>query len=288
MSVRTDRAAGSAPAPVLTPTGISVTTWDDRRPDDDREPGDERRPDDEHGPGHRRTPALLLHCDASTGVGDFRAQRPLAERRPLHLPDRPGYGASPRVRVDFEAETDHYLPLLEGGVHVVGHSNGGVAAMILAARAPEAVRSLTLVEPPAFGITEHPDAVTTRRQLVDLWESGTEDEFAFWTAFSTLIGEKPWPRRPLPDTLLPGVRAAMGSRGPWEARPDWATLRAATFPVLVISGGHHAGFEAVADAIAEHTGGERLVLPGRRHMVPAVGAAFNDAVEGHWSRAERD
>jgi pimeloyl-ACP methyl ester carboxylesterase len=192
------------------------------------------------------------------------------------------------VRVDFEAETDHYLPLLEDGAHLVGHSNGGVAAMILAARAPELVRSLALVEPPAFGITEHPDAVRTRRGLVDLWESGTEDEFDFWTAFSTLIGEKPWPRRPLPEALLPGVRAVMGSRGPWEARPDWATLRTAAFPVLVISGGHHAGFEAVADAIAENTDGERLVLPGRRHMVPAVGAAFNEAVEEHWSRAERD
>ena len=80
----------------------------------------------------------------------------------------------------------------------------------------------------------------------------------------------------------------MSSRGPWEARPDFSTLRAADFPILVISGGHHAGFEAVADAIAEHSGAERLVLPGRRHMVPAVGEAFNEALERHWSRAERD
>nr|WP_281379658.1 alpha/beta hydrolase [Flexivirga oryzae] len=228
----------------------------------------------------------MIHCDAATGLGAWRAQMPLADRWRLVVPDRPGYGRSPSPRVDFEAESGCYIPLLGSGAHVVGHSYGGVAAMYLAAAAPGLIRSLTLVEPPAFGISDSPEVVATRDQLKQLWADHSIDRFDFWSRFCELIGEPPWPRRPLPPQLDDGVRALMHSRGPWEARPDWTTLRSAQFPKLVISGGHHAGFEEIADTIARRTVAERCTLPGRRHMVPQVGNPFNGLAEDFWQRAD--
>ena len=91
----------------------------------------------ETGSGPR---AVLLHCDAATGASGWRAQRELAARWTLVTPDRPGYGRSPRVQVDFEAEAPGHAQLLDGDAHLVGHSNGGVSAMYVAALAPHAVR----------------------------------------------------------------------------------------------------------------------------------------------------
>src|SRR5690625_320994 len=97
---------------------------------------------------------LLLHCDAATAASGWRQQRQLADRWTLVAPDRPGYGGSPAARVDFSTEFSAHLPLLGDGAHVVGHSYGGVVALFLAVAAPGLVRSLTVVEPPAFGLSD--------------------------------------------------------------------------------------------------------------------------------------
>lgn len=229
---------------------------------------------------------LLLHCDATTAAGGWRRQRELAERWTLVTPDRPGYGQSPAVRVDFDTEPAVHLPLLGDGAHLVGHSYGGVVALLLAAAAPHLVHSLTVVEPPAFGLSETPEVVATRETLQALWDEDLDDPFVFYDRFSRTIGERPWPRPPLPATLEHGVRSLMGEHVPWDARPDLEALAAATFPVLVISGGHSAAFETVCDTIASRTRGERTVVRGQRHMVPQAGAPFNEALEGFWRRAE--
>lgn len=230
---------------------------------------------------------LLLHCDAATAASGWGRQRQLAERWTLVTPDRPGYGLSPAVRVDFETEPAAHLPLLADGAHIVGHSYGGVVAMLLAASAaPHLVHSLTVVEPPAFGLSEAPEVVATREEMQKLWDENLDDAFVFFDRFSRMIGERPWPRPPLPAILERGVRALMGEHVPWEARPDLDELAAAPFPVLVVSGGHKPAFETVCDTIAGRTGGERATVPGQRHMVPQVGAAFNELVEEFWRRAE--
>lgn len=76
------------------------------------------------------------------------------------------------------------------------------------------------------------------------------------------------------------MRALMGERVPWEAQADLEALRLT--PVLVVSGGHAPGLEAVCDAIAEVTGGQRAVLPGARHGVHRLGAGFNNLLERFW------
>jgi hypothetical protein len=69
------------------------------------------------------------------------------------LVDRRGFGASPADgRVDFERDAEDVAELLADGAHLVGHSYGGVVSLLAAARRPDAVRSLVLIEPPAFGV----------------------------------------------------------------------------------------------------------------------------------------
>ena len=101
----------------------------------------------------RGPPVVLVHGAVADGRATWMDQRPLAERWTLTVPDRPGFGENPPVeRVDFDVDAPLVAELLADGAHLVGHSYGGVISLLAAARRPEAVWSLTVVEPPAFGV----------------------------------------------------------------------------------------------------------------------------------------
>ena len=189
--------------------------------------------------------------------------------------------------MDFEHEAAVFEPILESGSHLVGHSYGGIVAMYLAAAAPQRILSLTVIEPPAFGLTEAPEAVKLRAAFQELWADGPREPFEFFRLFASLVGERPWPRPPLPPAMEAGVRALMGERAVWEARPDLDALAQAPFPVLVVSGGHAPGFETVCDAIASRTNAQRAVIRGAQHSVPRVGQPFNDLLEQFWLDSEK-
>lgn len=98
-------------------------------------------------------PVLFVHGSVGGGESTWSEQQPLAERWTLLLLDRPGYGSNPPVeREDFDVDAGHVAELLGDGVHLVGQSYGGVVSLLAAARRPEAVRSLTVIEPPAFAV----------------------------------------------------------------------------------------------------------------------------------------
>ena len=69
----------------------------------------------------------------------------------------------------------------------------------------------------------------------------------------------------------------MVERGPWEAEIPLDVLAAEPFPKLVVSGAHHAGFDAVCDVLEARLRAERLVLPGYGHTAQRH-PAFNDAL----------
>lgn len=78
----------------------------------------------------------------------------LAERYRVHLVNLPGFGTvrPPRRRFVLAEAASWLLAWieavgLEGGVHLVGHSMGGYLSLRLAARRPEVVRKLVLVDP---------------------------------------------------------------------------------------------------------------------------------------------
>lgn len=225
---------------------------------------------------------LLVHGSVGSGWSTFWAQRPLEERFTLVVPDRPGTPPNPPVEyVDFEEQAPLVAELLEDGAHLVGHSYGGVISLYAAALRPEAVRSLTLIEPPAFGIAlDDPAVAALAEELRVLWEqAGSMEPSVFLSEFSRrIIGRHLPPTMELPPDIEQGVRTLMVERLPSEADPPLEELARAPFPKLVVSGGHSAAFEAVCDVLEERLGAERAELPGAAHNAQQA-PGFNELLE---------
>src|SRR5690242_18959669 len=100
-----------------------------------------------------RARLLLVHCSVVNAELTWSAQKPLEDRFEIVAPNRRGFPPGPDVeRVDFEDEAVLLEQFLEPGTHLVGHSYGGVISLLAAARRPEHLRSLTVIEPPAFRV----------------------------------------------------------------------------------------------------------------------------------------
>ncbi len=231
---------------------------------------------------------LLVHGSVVNGEATWAAQGALAERFELVVPNRRGFPPGPDVdRVDFEDEAVWLEQFVEPGTHLVGHSYGGVISLFAAARYAADLRSLTVIEPPAFGIARGNAAAEA---FVDgarrLWQEGPRDPAAFLSAFLQAVGSAIPPGTFSPE-LLQGARTLMVERYPWEAEPPLDELAAAPFPKLVVSGAHSKPFDAVCDVLTERLGAERSVLPGAGHSVQRLGEPFNDLLTAFVEQAER-
>ncbi|MFC0541387.1 alpha/beta fold hydrolase [Kutzneria chonburiensis] len=229
---------------------------------------------------------VLVHGAVLGGREAWRGQRPLTERWTLHAVDRPGHGRSPAVgRQDFEAEAALVADeVLDRPVHLVGYSYGGLVAMDAALLRPDAVLSLTVVEPPATWLA-------LGNPVVDAWAAelralcaSTEPAEQMLRKFLPLAGAPVELTDPVHPTLLQGAERLRGARPPDEARPRLDALREADFPMLAVSGGHMEEYEAICDAIAKGTGAERVQCKGMAHLVPDVGEPFNTVLERFWRR----
>ena len=230
---------------------------------------------------------LLVHGSVVNGQATWGAQRPLEERFELVIPNRRGFPPGPDVeRVDFEDEAVWLEQYLEPGTHLVGHSYGGVISLFAAARRPELLRSLTVIEPPAFGVARgNPvaDAFVERATL--LWENGERVPEAFLRRFLTAVGSSV-PTGDFTPELLQGARALMVERYPWEAEIPLDELARTPFPKLVVSGGHSAAFDAVCDVLERTLGAQRAVLPGAGHSAQRLGEPFNARLAAFVESAE--
>ena len=213
---------------------------------------------------------VLVHGSVANGPATFAALEPLRARFELVVPNRGGYPPAPPVeRIDFEQQAEELTPLLEDGAHLVGHSYGGVIALLIAARHPEAVRSLAVSEPPAFGVARGDEEV--ERLIAGLqafFAAGPYEPAEYLRGFLALVGSELRLPEPVPADLEQGARAAMVERPPWEAEIPLDQLASAPFPKLVVSGAHNAAFDAVCDALEARLGAERAVLPGAGHSIP--------------------
>ena len=237
---------------------------------------------------------MLVHGSVLGGRATWTAQRPLADEFELVVVDRPGFPPNPPVdRVDFEADAQLVAQLLEPGDHLVGHSYGGVVALLAAASRPEAIASLTLIEPPAtrvaVGIPVVDDFAEAGRLL---YASGSADDPEIvLRRFLNAVGSELEPPRPLPPELEQGARALAVERGPWEAEIPLDALGAGTFPKLVVSGAHHPAFDAICDVLERELDAERLVLPGFDHAVqrhPEFNERLADFVRRSHAAERRD
>jgi pimeloyl-ACP methyl ester carboxylesterase len=193
------------------------------------------------------------------------------------MPTRTGYPPNPQLeRIDFERQAQELAGILEPGDHLVGHSYGGVVSLMAAPRAD--LRSLTVLEPPAFGVApEHPAVSELVGALAPLWPTDLEPE-AFLRAFVTRVGSQMSAPSPLPPEVEASVRAMMVERPPWEAQIPFEALAAAPFPKLVVSGGHSPAFDAVCDVLEERLEAARAVLPGAGHSIPRA-PGFTERLE---------
>ena len=230
---------------------------------------------------------LLVHGSVVNAELTWSAQKPLAERFEIVAPNRRGFPPGPDVeRVDFDDEAVWLEQFLEPGTHVVGHSYGGVCSLLLAARRPELVRSLTVIEPPAFGVARGvPAADEFMARIEEHWTSGPRDPGEFLRDFLAFVGSST-PAGNFSPELLQGARTLMVERPPSEAVIPFDVLGATPFPKLVVSGAHSAAFDAVCDVLEERLGAERAVLPGAGHSVQRLGEPFNELLKSFVARAE--
>jgi pimeloyl-ACP methyl ester carboxylesterase len=229
---------------------------------------------------------LLVHGSVVNGEVTWAAQRPLAERFDLVVPNRRGFPPGPEVdRVDFEDEAVWLDRYLEPGTHVVGHSYGGVISLLAAARRSELVRSLTVIEPPCLGVARGDPVVDAYEARSELLWHGSPEPATFLRAFLEGIGS-PIPSGEFSPALLQGARTLLVERHPWEAEIPCEELAAAPFPKLVVSGAHSEPLDIVCDVLERRLGAERAVLPGAGHSVQRLGRPFNDLLAAFVERAE--
>lgn len=237
------------------------------------------------GTGER---VVLVHGSFATGPTEWEGQRALADQgyqlvvptRRAYLPDHAGEGE------DFLVDSQDVAALLGDGAHLVGHSYGGLSALIAAAAHPEAVRSLVLAEPPVFSAaSEHPDVAHLRDLLARvLAHQGSDREFIdeFLRAVGTPVEELPPELVEALTGMAPTVRHG---RPPWDVRVPADRLAEASFPILVVSGNHHPAFTAMCEALTRALGAQHRTVEGAGHEIQMVAEEFNAVLLGLWSRA---
>jgi pimeloyl-ACP methyl ester carboxylesterase len=236
----------------------------------------------------RRSRIVFVHGSVMGGQPTWSGQRSLAGLFELEIVERPGFPPNPPIDdVDFDEDAVLVAEALGEGAHLVGHSYGGVIALLAAAAAPRRTRSLTVIEPPAMRVARGtPAADAFAREGIAWWRDGpTDDPETFLRGFLRFVGSDYDPPSPLPPALEQGARMLIVERGPWEAEIPLDELAATGIPVLVVSGGHNAGFDAVCDVLVERLGAERLVLPGYGHTAQRH-PGFNERLGEFVRRAE--
>jgi pimeloyl-ACP methyl ester carboxylesterase len=177
--------------------------------------------------------------------------------------------------------------LLGDGAHLVGHSYGGLGAILAAARRPTATLSLTLLEPAvtACGLAE-PAWSGLVDALRDFWQDRTLSDHDWVVEFLVAVGSDP---AEFPPEFLAEAAASApllrNGRPPFDAELPLDAVREAKYPKLVVSGGHHAGFDAMCLDLADQIGAESAVVDGAGHEIQFTGQPLNELLGNLWRRS---
>ncbi|HVT21679.1 MAG TPA: alpha/beta fold hydrolase [Mycobacteriales bacterium] len=213
-------------------------------------------------------------------------------------PDRTNYGQSPRSTTGgtgrsqggvaevsmIEDDAEAIAELLGDGGHLFGYSYGGIVALVIAARYPDRVRSLSLLEPPAMQLLNDGPALATRQRIEAALDQDFADTLSYWRAFMTGAFGDP----PMPPDAVPADRqeASRREQSPWEVDIDLNAIAAAGVPTLVICGGWDPGFQAVGAHLTAALAARYVEFPDADHFFFNNAADIGREVEQWWRRHE--
>lgn len=239
------------------------------------------------------------------GPATFTDQKALADRGwQVHLIDRPGFGQSPsRGPDDMDADTKLIAERLGENSNLIGHSFGGAEALLAAARRPQAISSLILVEPALTQLIAADPSTrgnpTLRREMRSIAKimlsAKTPAEFA--QSFAESLGSDT-NGGPNSSALIlqqhPDKAASLGCAllqarlaSTVEMRQAVQTVVSAGIPVLVISGGYDKGQDATAALLAKQLHGEHVIVPSPNHFIQQSNpTVFNKLVDSFMRKAE--
>ena len=254
-------------------------------------------------------PAVFVHGVYPGGPADFAAQQPLADRFRLVAMDRRGYGGNPDRGgpLGWPADSEDLLGLAQalGGVHLVGHSYGGVVVGLAAGRRPDLVRSLVVVDPALHSAAADDPAVAAmlerERRVAEVAASPVTTREWARTWMTTVVGADPEGADRFLDhwgeqdwAMLEVVRREQ----PAGAAPvDYDALAATSFPKVLVVGGSPpttAGGsdrftrlgQALVRGLTDRIGAEVTVFEHSTHFAPSEEPdRFNALLREVWTRA---
>ena len=251
---------------------------------------------------------LIIHGGVQGGIGGgpstFAKQQALADLGwQVAIADRPGFGRSPSRGVDdMQADALWIADMLGDGGNLIGHSWGGAEALLAAARRPDAVHSLVLVEPALQGLAMVDPAVqadpalqaTVIRMIEPLLTAQTPGDYARGFIRSLVGPADASTSRNIGDiddaaaTKL-GCAILRARMAPPPTLLEAAKIVAeAKIPVLIISGGWNPSIDAVAEIVARVTGGRHVVVTSPNHFPQLENAdEFNSVVDAFMRRDEQ-
>lgn len=227
--------------------------------------------------------AIFIH-----GAGRAGPQAWPAQAGPPWLPQ----GALPMAREDLafverivpgddpEVTVPAYAALLGNDPgHVVAHSYGAIAALLLAER--HGAATLTLIEPAALSLSATAPATCAHIEVMaTVYELASDVQVSdaeFFRRFSEALGS---PAPPLPDEELSGMGAHLRAlRPPWSVEVDPAV--STRVPTLVVTGAGEEMYGDVARVLTAH-GAQHVEIPGTGHR-PQDDERLSALLLQHWS-----
>lgn len=233
-----------------------------------------------HWPGDPDRPALALHCMLGSGSSWGPIAEALGGQVDLRAFDLPGHGRSGDWQPGADDRDYHTAvtriaaSFIERPLDLIGHSFGATVALRIAVAAPEAVRSLTLIEPVLFAAAPDAaqDALDARMQAA--LADGHAEEAA--QGFLSVWGDQDWAALPAPIQMqMTRQIRLVADTGP-ALRDDSARilrdggLEQVDAPVLLIAGAESPRvIHAISDALAARLPDVgRATVPGAGHMLP--------------------